>query len=104
MQPHLPELGIGRVQGELGGILQEWLTWHDAAGNPYPLPQELIQQLEQQLAQAQQQAEQARQRAEQEHQRAEQARQRAEQMEQALAQERLANQQLLERLRELGGG
>jgi Uma2 family endonuclease len=83
------ELGIGRVQGELGGILQEWLTWHDAAGNPYPLPQELIQQLEQQLAQAQQQAEQAR--------------QRAEQMEQALAQERLANQQLLERLRELGG-
>jgi hypothetical protein len=39
------ELGIGRVQGELGGILQEWLAWHDVADTPYPLPQELIKHL-----------------------------------------------------------
>jgi Uma2 family endonuclease len=82
------ELGIGRVQGDLGGIRQEWLAWHDAAGTPYPLPQELIKHLENEL--------------EQERQRAEQERQRAEHMAQALEQERLENLRLLERLRQLG--
>ena len=103
------ELGIGRVQGELGGIPQEWLAWHNKAGMPYPLPQELIQQLEEQLnqerqraEQERQRAEQERQRAEQERQRAEQERQRAEQMEQTLEQERLAKLRLLEQLRQLG--
>lgn len=76
------ELGIGRVQGELGGIFQEWLTWHDAAGKPYPLPQELIQNLKSELAQA---------------------RQRAEQMEQILEQERVEKLRLMERLRQLEG-
>lgn len=60
------ELGIGRVQGELGGIRREWLAWRDASGKPYPLPQELIRQ--------------ERQRAERESQRAEQERQRAERL------------------------
>ena len=131
------ELGLGRVQGEVGGIWREWLAWHDAGGNPYPLPHELIQRQKKQLQQEQQRveqeqqraeqerkraeqerqraeqeqqraeqeqqrAEQERQRAEQERQRAEQERQRAEQMEQALAQERVARQRLLERLRQLG--
>jgi Uma2 family endonuclease len=89
------ELGIGRVQGELGGIRREWLAWHDRECKPYPLPQELIRQLEEQLEQERQWAEQERQRAEQERQRAEQERQRAEQerqratqMEQSLEQER----------------
>jgi hypothetical protein len=79
----MPEiaLGIGRVQGELGGIRQEWLAWHDAAGTPYPLPQELIKHLENEL---------------------EQERQRAEHMAQALEQARLENLRLLERLRQLG--
>jgi Uma2 family endonuclease len=82
------ELGIGRVQGELGGIWREWLAWYDADGNPYPLPHELIRRQQQQLKQ--------------ERQRAEQERQRAEQMEQALEQERLEKLQLLEQLRRLG--
>ncbi|MEM9220079.1 MAG: Uma2 family endonuclease, partial [Cyanobacteria bacterium P01_F01_bin.150] len=116
----MPEigLGIGRVQGELGGISQEWLAWHDRAGVPYPLPQELLQQLEKRLVQERQRAEQMeqtldqerqraeqeRQRAEQERQRAEQERQRAEQMEQTLEQERLEKLRLLERLRQLEEG
>ena len=128
----MPELGlgIGRVQGELGCISEEWLAWHNEAGVPYPLPQELIQQLEERLVQESQRAEQESQRAEQESQRAEQMeqileqerqraerecqraeqmeqtleqeRQRAEQMEQTLEQERLENLRLLERLRQLG--
>ncbi|MGK7890194.1 MAG: Uma2 family endonuclease [Leptolyngbyaceae cyanobacterium] len=100
----LPEigLGIGRVQGELGGIFQEWLAWHDEAGVPYPLPQELIQQLEDQLTQERQRVDQERQRTDQERQRADQERQRADQIEQAFEQERLEKLRLLERLRQLG--
>jgi hypothetical protein len=89
------ELGIGRVQGELGGITREWLAWHDRAGNPYPLPQELIRQLEGQLMQEQLRAAQIEQALLQEQQRAEQERQRAEQ-------ERLEKLRLLEKLRQLG--
>jgi len=82
------ELGIGRVQGELGGIRREWLAWHDREGKPYPLPQEAIRQLEGQLMQLEGQLMQER--------------QRAVEMEQALEQERLEKQQLLEQLRQLG--
>jgi Uma2 family endonuclease len=114
----IPEigLGLGRVQGELGGIRREWLAWHDAAGRPYPLPHELIRQQEQQLSQERQRTEQERQRAEQERQRSahveqaleqerqrvEQERQRSAQLEQALEQERLEKLWLLEQLRQLG--
>ena len=69
------ELGIGRVQGELGGIIREWLTWYDQAGTPYPLPQQLIRRLEEQL----------------------------EEMGRQLLQERQEKLQLLEQLRQLGG-
>jgi Uma2 family endonuclease len=103
------ELGIGRVQGQLGGIIREWLAWYDEAGTPYPLTHELIQRLEEELIQLDRQLNQERQRAEQERQRAaqieqslEQERQRAEQMEQALEQERLEKLRLLEQLRQLG--
>lgn len=96
------ELGIGRVQGKLGGIMREWLAWSDEAGRPYPLPQELIRRLEEQLEQLDRQLRQERQRAEQERQRAEQEHQRAEQMEQSLEQERLEKLRLLEQLRQLG--
>ena len=75
------ELGIGRVRGELGGIRREWLAWHDKDGKHYPLPQELIQQLEEQLMQE---------------------RQRAIQLEQSLEQERIEKLRLLEQLRRLG--
>ncbi len=65
------DLGLGRVQGELGGIQREWLAWHNASGYPYPLPQELIRQLQAQLNRERQRAETERQRAETERQRAE---------------------------------
>ena len=65
------------------------MAWHNATGRPYPLPQELIQHLEYELAQ--------------ERQRAEQERQRAEQMEQILEQERAEKLRLMERLRQLEG-
>ena len=75
------ELGIGRVWGELGGISREWLAWHDKNGKPYPLPQEQIRRLEEQL---------------------EVERQKSTQMEQALEQERSEKLRLLEKLRQLG--
>ena len=82
------ELGIGRVQGEVGGIRREWLAWYDETGKPYPLPQQLIGQLEEQLIQVDRQLMQERQRAERERQRAEQ--------------ERLEKLRLIEQLRQLG--
>lgn len=62
----MPEvgLGIGRVQGQLEGVEQEWLSWYDQEGNPYPLTFEMIDTLQQQLSEAQRQAEAAQQRAE----------------------------------------
>jgi Uma2 family endonuclease len=124
------ELGIGRVQGEIGGIQREWLAWQDREGKPYPLPQELIRQLEgqliekdrqlmhkdrqlfqerQQTQQERQRAQQERQRAQREHQRAQREHQRAQrehqravEMEQVLEQERLEKLRLLEQLRQLG--
>jgi Uma2 family endonuclease len=82
------ELGIGRVQGKLGGIIREWLAWYDEAGTPYLLPQELIRRLEEQVEQESQRAAQESQRAAQMEQSLEQERQRAAQMEQSLEQER----------------
>lgn len=96
------ELGIGRVQGELGGINREWLAWHDASGNPYPLPQELIRQQERQLMQMNSRLQQERQRSTQMEQALEQERQRAEQERQRAEGERLGKLRLLEQLRRLG--
>jgi Uma2 family endonuclease len=128
----MPEigLGIGRVQRELEGIEQEWLAWHNAEGNPYPLPEEMIhkfrQRAEQERLRAEraelraeqaelraeeerQRAEEERQRAEEERQRAEEERQRAEEERQRAEEERLERlrileeqQQLLEKLRQKG--
>jgi Uma2 family endonuclease len=52
----LPEigLGIGINQGILSGVSQEWLTWFDQSGNPYPLPEEAID-IERQRAEREQQ-------------------------------------------------
>ncbi|WP_235006898.1 hypothetical protein [Calothrix rhizosoleniae] len=82
---------------------------HDGEGKPYPLSQELIRRLEEQLEGERQRADQESQRANQESQRAEQERQRSAQMEQALQHERqqaenerLEKLRLLEKLRQLG--
>jgi Uma2 family endonuclease len=72
------ELGIGRVQGEVGGIRREWLAWHDETGNPYPLPQEKIRQLSGELNKERQRTEQERTRAEQERAKAQQEREKVE--------------------------
>ena len=121
----MPEigLGIGRVQGKRGGTEREWLAWHDQAGNPYPLPAQLIKAERQRADQEQQarlreqqradQEQQARlreqQRADQEQQARLQEQQRTEQLEQALRREQqrveqaeLEKLQLLEKLRQLG--
>ena len=74
-------LGIGRGRQVIGGIEQELLLWYDAQGKAYPMPDEVIREMQAQLR-----AE--RQRAEQERQRAEEAEGRA--------------NRLAERLRELG--
>jgi Uma2 family endonuclease len=94
-------LGIGRVKGELGGIVREWLAWFDETGNPYPLPSQLIRQERQRAAQLAQALEQTEQALEQTEQALEQTEQALEQTEQALEQERLEKLRLLEKLREL---
>jgi Uma2 family endonuclease len=107
----LPEigLGIGRVQGKLGGIRREWLAWSDATGKAYPLPKEQIRRMKKQLLKERQRSldiEQAffqeRERAEREQQRAERERQRALQIEEQLQQERREKMELLEQLRQRG--
>lgn len=74
----MPEigLGIGRTQGCLEGIEQEWLSWFDEEGLRYKLPLEIIEDLREQPLLAEQRtilAEQrvllAKQQAEQERQR-----------------------------------
>ena len=89
------ELGIGRVQGELGGIRREWLAWCNEAGNPYPLPQELIRKLEGQVIELEGQV------VELDRQVIELNRQLMQEQERA-EQERLQNLRLLEQLRQLG--
>ncbi|MDF5727010.1 MAG: hypothetical protein PUP92_02990, partial [Rhizonema sp. PD38] len=71
------ELGIGRYQGVIGGISQQFLSWYDKSGNRYLTSDEQAQ-LERTRA------EQERTRAEQERTRAEQERTRVEHLAQYL--------------------
>ena len=100
----LPEigLGIGRVQGELGGITREWLAWYDVTGTAYPLPQEQIRRLGRQLLRERQRYLEIEQAFFQEQQKAEQERQKTLQIEQELQQQRQEKKQLIEKLRQLG--
>lgn len=68
----MPEvgLGIGRAYRMVGGIEMELLLWYDEQGQPYPIPEEKMQQMaavierqQQRLEQQQQQLEAERQRA-----------------------------------------
>ena len=79
----LPEigLGIGRVQGKLGGIRREWLAWSDMTGKAYPLPKEQIRRMQKQLLRE---------------------RQRSLEIEELLQQEKLEKLRLLEKLQQLG--
>jgi Uma2 family endonuclease len=91
----MPEigLGIGRVQGKLGGIDREWLAWHDQEGTPYLLPAQIVQSERQARLQEQQRADQERQARLQEQQRADQQQQRADQEQRRADQERQARLQ-----------
>jgi len=66
----MPEvgLGIGRTRQLFGGIEIEMLLWHDEQGVSYPLPEEGLQRLQQQLEAERQRAELAEQQVEAERQ------------------------------------
>jgi Uma2 family endonuclease len=114
----LPELGLGlgRVQGQISNIPMQWLAWFDAQNNPYPLPDQVIQNLQQsmaqtqgQLQQTQSQLEQTQGQLEQTQGQLEQTQTQLEQTQTQLEQERLraeAEQEkhlrLLERLQQMG--
>lgn len=73
-EPHwMPEigLGIGRGRQRVGGIDQEVLLWYDEHGQAYPLSEQVIGEMREQLTAERQRAETERQRAETERQRAE---------------------------------
>ncbi len=63
----MPEigLGLGRGRQRIGGLEQEVLLWHDAQGQPYPLPEQELQQMRAALTAERQRAEAERQRADQ---------------------------------------
>ena len=86
----MPEvgLGIGRGRQIVGGIEQEVLLWHDAQGQLYPLSEQLIGDLQEQV------------RAGREQLRAEKLR--AKQAEQVASEERRRAELLAEHLRSLG--
>ncbi|MCV3212413.1 hypothetical protein OGM63_02515 [Plectonema radiosum NIES-515] len=62
----MPEvgLGIGRHQGIIGGIQQEFLSWYDEQGDRYLMAEEIAQQETKRAHNEQQRAEQEKQRAE----------------------------------------
>jgi Uma2 family endonuclease len=69
----MPEVGLGLGRGRqvVGGIDMEVLLWHDAQGQVYPLPDQQVQDIQNQLTSERQRTETERQRAEAERQRAE---------------------------------
>lgn len=75
----MPEigLGIGRARQPFGGIEIEVLLWHDGKGQPYPVPEATLKQLQTQVERLQQQVEVEQRRAELAEQKAEAQRQRA---------------------------
>jgi len=81
-------LGMGLVQGILSGTETEWLTWFDAAGQPYPLPEQVIENLTAKLRRQQGRIAKLKILAEQERSKAKQ--------------ERSARLKLLDRLRQMG--
>ncbi len=54
----MPEigLGMGREQGQMEGVEQEWLAWYTEAGVPYLLPETAITELRKQVGRLQQRA------------------------------------------------
>lgn len=47
----MPEVGLGLGRGRqvIGGIEQEVLLWHDVQGHPYPMPDQRVQDIQNQL-------------------------------------------------------
>ncbi len=82
------ELGIGRELGTCEQWQRDWLYWYDEHRNRYPVPEEIIDQLQQQL--------------QQEKQLAQQTQSQLEQTQSQLEQERQRSQHLAEMLRRMG--
>ncbi|PZO54708.1 MAG: hypothetical protein DCF15_11520 [Phormidesmis priestleyi] len=94
----MPEigLGIGVNQGRHSALpTRNWLYWYDAAGNQYPSPDRIIENMTQEAQQAQQKIQQAQQEIQQ-------AQQEAQQAQQQLEAERLQREALFQKLRDRG--
>jgi Uma2 family endonuclease len=107
----MPELGVGLGKERL--IFQsrrrEWLSWYDAAGNRYPMPEERIEQEKARVEQEKARAEEEKARAEEEKARAEEEKARAEEEKARAEEEKVRADQaesrsakLADRLRALG--
>lgn len=61
----IPEVGLGLGRGRqvIGGIEQEMLLWYDAQGKAYPLPDQVIREMQIQLREERQRAEAAAEKA-----------------------------------------
>ena len=55
--------GLGRGRQVIGGIEQEMLLWYDAQGKAYPLPDQVIREMQIQLREERQRAEAAAEKA-----------------------------------------
>jgi len=95
-------LALTLWEGEYEGATAEWLRWTDHNGNMILSGSERVKEEQQRVKEAQQRANEAQQRAKEAEQRMNEAQQQAESAESALAQERLANERLAAKLRELG--
>ncbi len=73
-------LGIGRGRQVIGGIEQEVLLWHDEQNQAYPLSDQIIEEMRDELSATRKRAEAEQQRAEAERSRAEAERSRADRL------------------------
>jgi Uma2 family endonuclease len=89
------ELGIGIERGTISNVPMQWLAWYNKAGQPYPLPEKVIENLQQRLTQVQTKLEQTQSNLEQ-------TQSNLEQTQIQLAKEQVARRNLLERLQALG--
>jgi hypothetical protein len=117
------ELGIGIERGTISNVPMQWLAWYNEVGQPYPLPEKVIENLQQRLTQVQTDLEQVQTELEQAQSSLEQTQSNLEEtqsnleetqsnleqtqsnLEQAqiqLAKEQVARRNLLERLQALG--
>jgi Uma2 family endonuclease len=102
IDPNAFPLALTVWEGEYEGATAEWLRWADHDGNLILTGSERVKEEQQRVKEAQQRVKEEQQRANEAEQRMNDAQQQVESAESALAQERLANERLAAKLRELG--